>query len=215
MTYTIPLALQDFVPVVCAGLGFFMLADILSRGHAQARALAFVGAGLIALGGLLKASWKLTIAATDRDLVPLDKQLFFTLAVGFICLATALVSARRGFAHPWPVALALSLVAVSVGLTLFMRGGELYRAPMLLCMVVGNTTTLVLAIGHARARGLSLAMYLIGAYLITGFIMPSLARFEQTIALQWVEQSVNSAGSLGLLFGSRILRRVALASRTP
>lgn len=214
MNYTIPLALQDFVPVVCAGFGFFTLAELLSRGHAQARKLAFFGASVITLGGLLKATWKLTMAVSQGaiNLVVLDKQLFFSLAVGFICLATALLSIRRGSPRALPVALLCSLLAVGAGVFFLRRGGESYRVPLLLCVVLGNTITLVLAIAAARTRGLRLASYLIGAYLVTGFIMPSLARLEQTIAVQWVEQSVNSAGAIGLLLGSRLLRRFMQAA---
>lgn len=214
MTFSVPMALEDYVPVVCAGFGFYWLADTLSRAATRARTLARLGVLLVTSGGVSKATWKLLMALSEgaRDIVILDKALFFLLAAGFSCLALALLSERRGWVDPIPFALGWVLIVVVIAAVLYAQGSRSYRAVLLSVIVLGNTTTLVLAIRAALRRGLPLAALLIGAYLVTGFIMPALSRLEQTVSQQWLEQIVNSTGALCLVAGSFWLRRGRVAS---
>jgi len=202
------MALEDFVPVIFASLGYFWILETLTQGHGEARLLGRLGTGLLTLGGLSKATWKLIIAASEgaHDIVLLDKQLFFCLAAGFICVASALLAVHRGRRAPLYPTIAIALIVVVTAGVMYAQGMRAYRGMLIAVMVLTNTTTLVLAIQAARRRASSVAALSIGAYLVTGFIMSALSRLDQSIALQWVLQGVNTAGALGLLVGARLLK---------
>lgn len=207
-TYPLSLALEDFVPVIFASLGYFWIVETLTQGHDEARLLGRLGTGLLTLGGLSKATWKLVIAlsAGAHDIVLLDKQLFFFLATGFICVASALWAVRRGWRAPLYPTIACALVVVAIAGAMYARDMRAYRGTLIAVMVLTNTTTLVLAIQAASRRASTVAALAIGAYLVTGFIMSALSRLDHSVGLQWMLQSVNTTGALGLLVGARLLK---------
>ena len=50
MQYPVSLALEDFVPVLFGGLGFYLIARLWTGGHAQTRTLGLLGAALVFRG---------------------------------------------------------------------------------------------------------------------------------------------------------------------
>ena len=124
MTYTVPLALVDFFPVVFSSLGLFFLARLVERSEPRSAALAYLGMVLVTLGGFCKAVWKLVLAATGLSLSPLDQLLFVFLGPGFVMMAAALLRVRRaerGFpakTSPWPIPSAICLASLSVAVFL-------------------------------------------------------------------------------------------------
>jgi hypothetical protein len=209
--FSIPMAIEDFVPVLLGGIAFFVLGDVVTREHAEARRLAWVGATLVTLGGTAKATWKLVMAVSQGalNLVVLDEALFFLLASGFICLSVAFAGARRSSSRPSRVALPLVAALMALSLALALRGVASYRILLIAAVAIASTVTLVTASIEARRRGAPLASALIAVYLLATFALQAIARQERSTAQQWTAQLLNTAGVLCLLVGSLIMRRRA------
>lgn len=214
MEFTVPMALEDFVPVILAGGAMFVLARVMVP--TENRALGLLGATLITLGGLGKASWKLIMAMTSSqtDIAILSDALFPLLATGFICLASAMLwtasLSASGARRAVVTSAVLSGVVLMGALALHTAvSPKAARIALLASMVIGNSTVLITAARRSWAVGNSLSAWLFLVYLATGFVMSGLGRLPQSVGLQWVEQSVNTAGAVGLSLGAWLyLRRL-------
>lgn len=199
VTYTVPLAVFDLVPVLLSVLAYGLLAGEVRRRDARdsrdARAAlgAVLGVALIAVGGLGKAIWKIIVATSDTDVVWLDDLLFPALAVGFLLLWGALAGrVGRG-------ATAAGLVAVVAAVLVLTVGNDLAEILLLTAMVVGSVGVTVHLIRRAgRARDHAAAL-LLGLSLVVTFVLAGLARVEQTAAMQWIEEGSNALAQMLLL----------------
>ena len=199
---TVPLALWDFLPVLLAGLGCFLLARLTRAGE---RPWALAGAALVLCGGLSKALWKLVLAGNGADLSVLETALVVLLAPGFALLAWALLRALgRDASAAGP--------AVLVGLGL--AGAALLRStgPLLAVTVVGATATGVLALLLARRHAERVAMALFATQLVLAFVLVPLAQPPHTVGKQWLEELLNTVGQGALALGAwRLARRTSPA----
>lgn len=168
MEYPLILALEDFVPVAFSVAG----ALFLSRVDGIDTRLARVAALLLGLGGVAKAGWKTIIATTDVDLWMVPLALFPFLAAGFLVLIKA-VEPRV------PVPAIAGLWMAGLG-TAFAVGDTL---PMLILTIAASTAAAVIL---SRRHKLFI-VWIAGQYLLG-----PLSSGEQTIARQWVEQSINT-----------------------
>ena len=194
---TVPLALWDFVPVLLAGIGCLLLAQV---SPARVRSAAVVGASLVLVGGLSKAAWKLVLAATGHDLGFFEVALFVLLAPGFALLAWALLAALDR-----SVTIAVPLAVVVAGFI----GAVLTRStgPLLAVAVLGATATGVLALLLARRRGDQVAMLLFALQLTLAFALVPLARPPHSVGKQWLEELLNAVGEGALALGAARLRQ--------
>lgn len=216
MTYTLPLALEDFIPVIFSSIGLYLISQVVRRIDGRLGAMAQVGALLVAVGGLLKATWKLVMAATNgqTDLIWLDKGMFIWMAVGFTLLAFALWFTRekmmgqppsRAARKPWlgpAIVLGLALVAISATGFPDLNINR-WRFILLGIMTIGNVTMAVLLIQQSRRLGYNLAALLFLVNIVIVFILSGMARIpDQTIALQWTEQLLNTASQGAFLYAA-------------
>lgn len=183
---TIPLALHDFVPVALAGVGAYWLARTTGRRPV------LVGAALILLGGLCKASWKLALAVSGTDVAVLDDLLFAFLAPGFALLTWGLVRKQLSLAVPVGASVIALIAALAMGRTV----------PLLALAVIGATATGVLAILRARESGDLLAAALFAVQLVMAYALVPFAGADQSIAHQWWEQSLNTVGQTAFAVGA-------------
>lgn len=185
--YPVVLALEDFVPVAFTVIGALLLGrldDVDGR-------LARVAALLLGLGGFAKAGWKLLVAGFGVDLWMVPLALFPLLSAGFLVLLKALeprvpVPAVAGV---WAACLA----------TAFALGDTL---PMLVLTIGASTAAAVLL---SRRHKLFL-LWIAGQY-----ALGPLSSADQTVALQWLEQSINTASQAMFLLGAQ--RAVTLRER--
>ena len=197
MEYSLPMALEDFLPVVLSALGFSWIAKALTRNQAAAGQLAWVGALLIVLGGFSKALWKLVIASTGTDIVWLRESLFPLMGPGFVLLAWALWRGLKGrkytAAQIWAVPLLLSSLALAAaGYLAMTQANRRWSLLLLIVTTLGNVWAsgqLIVNAGRRKAMGAAL-LFLYN--LLTIFLQARLARMEQTITLQWLEQLNNT-----------------------
>lgn len=210
VTYTVPLAVFDLVPVVLSIVAYGLLAGEVRRRDARdardvrAAVLAVAGVALIAVGGFGKAVWKVIVATTDTDVVWLDDLLFPALAIGFLLLWGALAGrVNRG-------AMAAGLVAVAAAALALTVGNDPAEILLLTAMVVGSvgvTVHLIRRAGRARDRTAAL---LLASSLVVTFVLAGLARVEQTAAMQWIEEGSNALAQMLLLVAVvRLVRSTA------
>ncbi|MBD3926739.1 hypothetical protein IEZ26_19120 [Nocardioides cavernae] len=206
--YGLALAAEDFVPVLLAGAGTVVLALAAGRSVPQVRVPALLAGGLVTLGGLAKAVWKLLVAAEPcRNIEVLEQLLFPCLAFGFAGIVWALVGVRRGRPAPWPPYLVLPVLGAVAALAV----GDTW--PLLIAAAIGAVTVGVLGILLARRRRDAFGVVLFGVYIVGTLVLPPLAgRPDQSEALQWIEQLTNSVVQLCFLLGAIGLLRAAAPS---
>lgn len=192
-TYPLSLALFDFVPVTMFLVGAFFLVRIAlqMRGSPCGR-MTMAGSLLIFLGGFLKATWKLLYVNNVADWRWMSELQFVLVAPGFLALlVTAILIARgRGRSGPLPLmAIATWKISLLAIMTLSSMGAQ------------G-----ILAYLSFRRRVLPAAVGFIVAFLcLVG--MGAMASGEQTVAKQWIEESINTVGQLGFMLGAIVLDR--------
>ena len=191
-TYSIGLALMDYVPNIAFLVGAFFLVKIMvmARGKPCSR-MVMAGAILIALGGLLKATWKLLYAANVGDFQAMSQIQFTLIAPGFLALAVAvIILAKKRAAKTTPL--------------LAMAG---WKVPFLAVMTISSMAANGILTYISFKRGAKVAA--IGFILaFLGLVaMGGLASAEQSVAMQWVEESINSIGQISFAVACWLLYR--------
>lgn len=195
--YPPALAAEDFVPVALTALGV----ALLRRRHPLVPA----AAALIVAGGSAKAAWKLIVALDGPDLPWLQGALFPLLATGFTVLAFAL--SRESARPPHPAAFAVP-PAAALAAAAALRD----TWPAMVWTIIAVTVAAVLLLRSAARAGDPLAATLFGLWLAGQYLLgPMAARAEQSIALQWVEQSCNTIAQAAFAFAAW---RLAATART-
>jgi hypothetical protein len=197
MEYSITMALEDFIPVAFSAFGFFLIARALARQQAAVGSLAFTGATLIVLGGFLKALFKLIAASAGAQITWLSDSLFPLMSAGFVLMAWALWCGLQGrplsAAQVWATPLLIALLVLGLAAYLgFVQGNRRWSLWLLMVTTLGNVLTSLQLIRHSWRHQLRAAAGLFLYNLLTIFLQARLARMEQTITLQWIEQLNNT-----------------------
>ncbi|TWS23336.1 hypothetical protein FK268_13650 [Tsukamurella sputi] len=192
------LALYDFVPVALGSLGALFVARRLNR------TMAYIGAAMVAAGGVGKAVAKLLSALGAGEFDQLSGMLFPMMGCGLIILAAGAWECRINFLGWCCIALAALGIAVPN-----VQGWYLIA-------VIGGTTTLYLALGRHALRERDSTTLVLLVMTVATYLLGNLARSEQTVSLQWIEQTLNTVGQGA--FAAAAVRQVsghARAGRTP
>lgn len=201
--YTSGLALEDFVPVVLAAAGCFFLAEAAGRSVPAVRRPALVGAALIILGGLCKATWKLLVTLTPcHDVALLQQLLFPLLSAGFAIVGWAVLSGRAGAVAgrwPWLVVLGIAWVGAIASRTM---------KPLLGATAILAVATAVIALMWAVRIPDRLAVALFVVYIVGSLVLPPLgSQPNQSLDVQWIEQLVNTLCQASFVVGAYLLMR--------
>lgn len=210
MEYTLSLALVDFLPVTFTAIGYFFLCRMITHINEQQGKIASIGATLIVAGGFFKALWKLFMASTGgaTNIYWMDEGLFVWMAPGYTLLAWSVWQAVRELRrtktfHAWLLPVIVSVVTLSSSFYLSTTGGS-WKLILLIVMVIGSTTTSILLISFAFREKMKLMGVLFIVNLVCVFILSGMARIpEQTIVLQWIEESVNTISWLCFLIAMK------------
>ena len=204
-TYTLGLALEDFLPVIFSSIGLYFVSRMVKNVNARLGQMATIGWILVSIGGFLKAIWKLTMALTNSqtNIAWFDKGMFMWMSVGFTLLAFALWfmseirSSKRQPGRIWlgpTIVLSLSVIAI------FFTGFpdltvNTWRFILLGVMTIGNVVMVILLIQQARYNNLNKMAWLFLTNIVIVFVLSGLARMpDQSIPLQWTEQLLNTFG---------------------
>lgn len=215
MEYTFSLALIDFLPVFFTAIGLSYIARMvthISRAHGQ---VATAGAILTVAGGFFKALWKLLMASSDGtiNIRWMDEGLFVWMAPGYVLLLWSVWQTARGVNRK-PM-LNASLIPLAFIALMFAGSGYLYTANpdspawervLLSVMVLATFSTGILLIVFGFRQKMPLAGWLFIVNLVGIFLLNGLARMEnQSIALQWIEESINTVSWLCFALAARKL----------
>ncbi len=182
---------MDFVPSLAFLVGSYFLARFV---RLQRNPFSFVvvvaGSSLVFLGGAFQALWKLLYTLGVADIRLMSNLQFVLLAPGFLTMLLGVIAVARRERRAWKTAL-LGIAPWKIPLL----------ATMTLCSlgVQGILTHLAF---RRRAR-LAAAMYILAVLCMFG--MAGMAGGEQSIARQWVEESINSLGQIAYALGSYLL----------
>lgn len=197
---TIPMALLDYVPVA-----FFIAASVIfikclyNKMDRGSFALYAAGQVLIGMGGFYKATWKLLYAANVCDFTRLTDCFFPMQATGFVL----------GGVGMW-----LMFRKRKGGVAGVAAAPAVFKGTMLLAMmnVVGcaalNAGYGVLAL-RLKRKGVAALFAL--SFLLSVAMGYLSSRDSADPLMNWIDQSVNTAGQGLLLAGAVLLRRAGLA----
>lgn len=190
-TYPLLMAIMDLLPPLAFGLGLILLKRTAYRlGGQKSARLIVLGGGLVFTGGFLKACWKLLLALRVADVRLLSEQQFILLAPGFLLLWWGtLLMMRTPSRGP-------SLIAIAP-----------WKIPLLALMTLGSLGAHVTLSVVSFKRGARLAGALFIVAVVCMLAMSGMARGEQRIALQLLEQCVNVSGQGAFAIGCVQLER--------
>lgn len=190
-SYSVIMALMDYIPVLCFIIGAFFLAKIFL--NEQKRSLAWmvmIGGGLIFLGGALQATWKLFMALNVGNFSWMSQGQFIFMALGYSVMLLPTISL-------------IAATKVVKGATL--SAMAVWKIPFLAVMTLASIGTYgILTIVSFRRRQPLAALGFIIA-LLGVLLMGGMASQEQTLTMQWIEQSINAFANLGFALGSFLL----------
>jgi len=193
--YPLALALYDFIPVAFFLIGAIFLVRTSTRicGLRCSR-LAIVGSLLIFLGGFLKAIWKLLFTIGVGDYLLLSESQFPLVAPGFLVVLIAVIMMARSDREARTTNAAMLLITT-------------WKIPFLIVMTLTSMGVqgILTYVSFQRKAKLAAAGFIVAFLGLVG--MGALASGEQTLARQWIEQSVNSVGQLGFMVGSILLHQ--------
>jgi hypothetical protein len=193
---SLPLAVQDFVPVLVSAIGWLFVVRVVARAEPSAGRLAAIGAVLVVGGGLSRATWKIIVALDGPDVGLLHAGLYPLLVTGFLALAGALWAANSGRA-PGFIATVLPVVTVALlgVLTLFLDPSRGRTVPIVWLAVatVGSVAVGILLALRARRIGRLDVATLFVVAIISTLLLNGLARLSsQSEGIQWLEQGLNT-----------------------
>ncbi|MEV6342769.1 hypothetical protein [Actinoplanes sp. NPDC051851] len=208
MDYPIVLALEDFVPTFLGLTGFALLGRLAPTPLAGRAGLA--GAILIGAGGVSKCVWKLVYATGIGDWKIFEQSLFPLMAAGAALLSWALaVAVRRGArTHFWPFA-----VAYAVGAAGSLAAGSLH--PMFVVATFGVTAVSVLGavVAGRYQQWWAISLFVLGLVLVTSLVPLRQSPQHETLAYQWLEQSLNTSAQAALLVAAWLTVRASRRTR--
>jgi len=222
---SLPLALEDFVPVVLTAGGLWFVVSLVGRADRSAGRWAAIGAILIVAGGLSRAIWKTVVATGGADVAALFAVLYLLLATGYLVLAVVVWRGRqahtgrpgRSAGDPrlrvWMPAAIVLAILLPVTAILAPSGGRLLPILWLFAATIGSITTSLLLARWARDLGRPGIGWLFIVSLTVTLVLNGLARAsDQSEALQWVEQLVNTLNQGIFLIAALRLERAAAAA---
>lgn len=215
--YTLALALEDLLPVLFSAIGLFFIARIVARRDPSYASLARYGFLLVTFGGASKAIWKLLVATTGSGDVFYERALFGAMAPGFVFIAIAFLAATgvRWAAAPARMLGTLpSVVIFAVAFAGAQTGSRAVELVLLLVTIVGSTALSIQAIRTAKAQRLTVEAILFWFNLVASFALGGIGAQEQTIALQWSEQIINTFSQAAFAIAAFSLARVIAEPET-
>lgn len=219
-SYSVGVALFDFVPVLVSGIGLGLLARAIAFRHQALAALAWGAALLVPFGGACKASWKLIVALQGQHIGWLENMLFIAMAPGFIAMSFSLFHAGRAWrantaatqAHYSPTRLLLWLalpLLVAVAAAVLHPDSRLWFFWLLGVTSIANAALIRHAIVACRWSGLGWPRACFVYNFVATLALSGLSRLPAGEATAWIQEAVNISAQAALALGAwRLSRRM-------
>lgn len=204
MNPTLALALEDFVPVILTFFALLWLSRMIFAMDLRSGYVAALGASLVVLGGLFKATSKLLWVFSGELIVWMEDSLFILMAPGFAFLAWAIWCAQRKvFQEVRPQYLfqvpAGFFFVIGGGTFIFNANnqGRIWFFVLLTLVVLMSSVMLILLSRHAWHYHLKGAAALFVGYLVITIVLNGLARTPSpTIGVEWIKQLTTTGASM-------------------
>ena len=195
--FSIPMALMDFIPVLCFGYAAALLQrDLYDKMRKSHFALFAAGTINIFAAGFLKALWKLLYAANICDFQALNAMFLPVQSIGFLLAGLGIVLMLTG----------KKKVMLAAAPPVF-SGSVIFIMMMVLGLGSICTVLSILAV-KMKKKG---AMVLFIAAFLCSMGMGAMSGQDATLAwVNWAEQSINCVGQGLLMWGVIILDRAGL-----
>jgi hypothetical protein len=213
--FTVPMALEDYIPVIFTAVGLYFIAKFVSKRHSNLSKLAWLGAVLVVADGLLKATWKLIYAAAGTDIAWMKDSLFLLMGPGFIFISWVLWRGLKDqsstFKQIWLIPLIVVIPSLILSYYLSMtQSGRSWARVLLMLTTIGILFTNGQIIFNSIKRKLPLPIILLITNIITIFVQAFISQLLQTTALHWIGQINNTiswaAFSVGVWLWQRRLK---------
>lgn len=198
--FSIPMALVDFIPVLCFGYAAALLQqDLYGKMRKSHFALFAAGTINIFAAGFLKALWKLLYAAGICDFHSLNTMFLPVQSIGFLLAGLGIVLMMTNRKLP-----VLAVPPVFSGSVIFI---------MMMVLGLGSICTVLSIIAvKMKKKG---AMILFLASFLCSMGMGAMSGQDATLAwVNWVEQGINCVGQGLLLAGTLVLHKAGLKNVT-
>ncbi len=226
-TYSVVMALQDFMPVVLSSMGMLFLARLVAKQNANFGKAAHIAWVLTTLGGASKATWKLIMALTngETNVAFFNDSLFYLMGAGFTVMAFMLWYVQREavgrsvpqVGHPavLPIVIVAGVSFASLGMAFARPDARTWYLLMLMLTTVGNFATAGLAIRQSLRQQDRVAAALFAFNVVAILMLTGMARIEpRTIPLEWASQISNTISNGAFAYAAyRVLTRVAETTR--
>lgn len=190
-TYTLGLSLLDFVPNLAFLVNAYFLVKLVRLKNRPFQLTAMItGSSLVVLGGTLKAVWKLLYTLGVGDFQLMSELQFMLLAPGFLLMLVSLILFTR---------------KEKGNKGTFLNTIAPWKIPLLAIMTVSSLGVLGILGYLAFRRRVYWAAILFVTAVVCMLGMARLAGGEQTVALQWIEEGINSLGQIAWAAGSYLL----------
>ena len=195
--FSLPMALTDFIPVALFGVsGVLMQRDLYNKMPKYAFACFAAGIINIFMAGFLKALWKLLYALNVCDFHVLNTMFLPTQSLGFLLagLGILIMMGQRKQA------------ALAVAPPLF-SGTFLFVGMMVLGhgAICGSLAALAVRMKKKGLVAVFVLCFL--CYMSMGYLS---SRDSASVAINWIEQGVNTLGQILLLWGVYSLHKAGL-----
>ena len=199
-SFTVPMALMDFVPVIFFGItAVLLLRDLYNKMGKGTYALLAAGAVNVFLAGFCKALWKLLYAANICDFVALEEMFMPVNSIGLLMVGISLIGmvtwgrkkvmlsvAPVAFTSSMPfiMMMVLGLGGMCAGMSVI--AAKMKKAPVMILFILSFVCAM--AMGYMSSRDSTLSW------------------------VNWAEQSINTVSQLCLMLGVISLHKAGLAA---
>lgn len=203
LNFPLSMALQNYMPVLLSTLAFYWIAQMVRAKLNGAGNIAMAGVALTFVGGMLKATWKLSMSLTHADVALFRDGLFPLIGPGFTLMAFAF-GARRDDKRAWLWPLLISgaawVVAAAVAITV---PGRMWVYVLMGLTTVASTLFMLLLMRESKTQHQMLALILFALNLLGGFGMAGIGAMpNKTLETHWMEQILSTAQNAALAWGA-------------
>ena len=203
LNFPLSMALQNYMQVLLSTIAFYWIAQMLRAKSNVLGNIAVTGVALAFVGGMLKATWKLSMSLTHADLALFRDGLFPLIGPGFTLMAFAIGSRRmdkRAWLWPLLISGAAWVVAAAVAITV---PGRMWVYVLMGLTTIANTIFMILLMRLAYKQHQILALILFAINLIGGFGMAGIGAMpSKTLETHWMEQILSTAQNAALAWGA-------------
>ncbi len=215
MDFTVPMALVDYIPVICFAIGaVILMRDLYNKMSKGAFALFSAGVIDVICAGALKATWKLLYAANVCDFSPLNAMFFPVQSIGFLLAGVGAVATLCCNQHEKhdkrlnSLALPVMLLTASVSLPEEYKGTFIFVA--LMVAGLGMLDAALCVIAAKLKKPALIAVFAVSFVCCLGMGYLSSKDFTEA-SMNWIAEGVNVCGQGTFLLGTYLLHKAGLS----